>query len=175
MSGITNAVKSGFDGAVNFITGLPSLALQWGKDIIGGLIDGIKSKISGLVDSVKDIAGTIASFLHFSEPDEGPLSNFHTFMPDMIDLLGKGIKDNLGKLTGPMAELAGTLIPAPGGMAQTEVTGGSSTLAARLDSMYEVMTKYLPKLANSQIVLDSGALVGELSDGLNRELGKAYL
>ena len=40
--------------------------------------------------------------------------------------------------------------------------------------MYEVVTKYLPQLANSQVVLDSGVLVGELSDGLNRELGKAY-
>ena len=74
--GIAGAVKSGFDAAINFIKELPSQALQWGKDIIGGLINGIKSKISGLVDSVKDIAGTIASFLHFSEPDEGPLSNF---------------------------------------------------------------------------------------------------
>ena len=35
--------------------------------------------------------------------------------------------------------------------------------------------KYLPKMANTQIVLDSGALVGELSDGMNRQLGKAYL
>ena len=178
MSGIAGAVKSGFDAAINFIKSLPSQALQWGKDIIGGLIDGIKSKISGLVDSVKDIAGTIASFLHFSEPDEGPLSNFHTFMPDMIDLLGKGIRGNLGKLTGPMKELAGTLIPATDSMtAGAQAAGGSgsgSSLAARLDAMYEVVTKYLPQLANSQVVLDSGVLVGELSDGLNRELGKAY-
>ena len=178
MSGIAGAVKSGFDAAINFIKGLPSQALQWGKDIIGGLIDGIKSKISGLVDSVKDIAGTIASFLHFSEPDEGPLSNFHTFMPDMIDLLGKGIRGNLGKLTGPMKELAGMLIPATDSMtagAQAAGgSGGSSSLAARLDAMYEVVTKYLPRLADAQVVLDSGALVGELSDGLNRELGKAY-
>ena len=176
MSGITNAVKSGFDGAISFIKGLPAQALQWGRDIIGGLIDGIKAKIGSLVDSVKDVAGTIASFLHFSEPDEGPLSNFHTYMPDMLDLLGKGIKDNLGKLSGPMRELAGTLIPATGGIVQAEGSGGgASSLAARLDAMYAVVTKYLPKLADSQIVLDSGALVGELSDGLNRELGKAYL
>ena len=47
MSGIAGAVRSGFDAAINFIKGLPSQALQWGKDIIGGLIDGIKSKISG--------------------------------------------------------------------------------------------------------------------------------
>ena len=178
MSGIAGAVKSGFDAAINFIKGLPSQALQWGKDIIGGLIDGIKSKISGLVDSVKDIAGTIASFLHFSEPDEGPLSNFHTFMPDMIDLLGKGIRGNLGKLTGPMKELAGMLIPTTGAMESITSSGnggnGNASLAARLDAMYEVVTKYLPRLANSQVVLDSGVLVGELSDGLNRELGKAY-
>ena len=178
MSGIAGAVKSGFDAAINFIKGLPSQALQWGKDIIGGLIDGIKSKISHLVDSVKDIAGTIASFLHFSEPDEGPLSNFHTFMPDMIDLLGKGIRGNLGKLTGPMKELAGMLIPTMGAMESISSAGnggnGNSSLAARLDAMYEVVTKYLPRLANSQVVLDSGVLVGELSDGLNRELGKAY-
>ena len=178
MSGIAGAVKSGFDAAINFIKGLPSQALQWGKDIIGGLINGIKSKISGLVDSVKDIAGTIASFLHFSEPDEGPLSNFHTFMPDMIDLLGKGIKGNLGKLTGPMKELAGMLIPTTGAMESITSSGnggnGNASLAARLDAMYEVVTKYLPQLANSQVVLDSGVLVGELSDGLNRELGKAY-
>ena len=177
MSGIAGAVKSGFDAAINFIKSLPSQALQWGKDIIGGLIDGIKSKISGLVDSVKDIAGTIASFLHFSEPDEGPLSNFHTFMPDMIDLLGKGIKGNLGKLTGPMNELAGMLIPTAGIMtAGTESlrSGDETTVLARLDAMYSVVTKYLPRLAGQQVVLDSGALVGELSDGLNRQLGKAY-
>ena len=178
MSGIAGAVKSGFDAAINFIKGLPSQALQWGKDIIGGLINGIKSKISGLVDSVKDIAGTIASFLHFSEPDEGPLSNFHTFMPDMIDLLGKGIRGNLGKLTGPMKELAGMLIPTTGAMESISSAGnggnGNDSLAARLDAMYEVVTKYLPRLADAQVVLDSGVLVGELSDGLNRELGKAY-
>ncbi len=44
MSGIAGAVKSGFDAAINFIQGLPSQALQWGKDIIGGLISGIKSE-----------------------------------------------------------------------------------------------------------------------------------
>ena len=48
-------------------------------------------------------------------------------------------------------------------------------MAARLDAMYEVVTKYLPRLANRQIVLDSGTLVGELSDGMNRTLGRNLL
>ena len=78
-----------------------------------------------------------------------------------------------------MKELAGMLIPTTGAMesissAGNGGSGSGSSLAARLDAMYEVVTKYLPRLANSQVVLDSGVLVGELSDGLNRELGKAY-
>ena len=52
---------------------------------------------------------------------------------------------------------------------------GNSEMAARLNAMYEVVTKYLPRLANCQIVLDSGTLVGELSDGMNRTLGRAFL
>ncbi len=158
MSGITNAVKSGFDGAINFIKGLPSQALQWGKDIIGGLIDGIRSKISGLVDSVRDVAGTIASFLHFSEPDEGPLSNFHTFMPDMIDLLGKGIEGNLHKLNAPMNELAGMLVPGTlQGDAGTDGSSGGSVTALLADMM-GLMRRYLPPLSFYQVPLWQQAL-----------------
>ena len=62
---------------------------------------------------------------------------------------------------------------------QTQAGGiaasGSSEMAARLDAMYAVVTKYLPRLANRQIVLDSGTLVGELSDGMNRTLGRNLL
>ena len=32
--------------------------------------------------------------MHFSEPEKGPLSNFHTFAPDMMKLFAKGITDN---------------------------------------------------------------------------------
>ncbi len=178
MGNVLGAVKDGFNAAIDFIKSLPSQAIQWGKDIIGGLIDGIKSMIGHLMDSVKDIAGTIASFLHFSEPDVGPLSNFHTFMPDMIDLLVKGIRDNLGRLEGPMKELAEMLVPTTGTMGHIAINGISgegSSVEEKIDGMYEVVTKYLPQLARRQIVLNSGALIGELSDGLNRQFGRGYL
>ena len=51
----------------------------------------------------------------------------------------------------------------------------NASLGAKLDAMTSLMSRYLPRMAESQVVLDSGALVGELSDGLNRQLGKAYL
>ncbi len=95
----------------------------------------------------------------------------------MIDLLGKGIRGEFRKLTGPMKELAGMLIPTTDSMTagRRRRECGSSSLAARLDAMYEVVTKVSAEAGEHQVVLDSGVLVGELlSDGLNRELGKAY-
>ena len=73
-------------------------AFKWGKDMIANFINGIKEKMGALGDAVKGVAGKVKDFLGFSEPDEGPLSNFHTYAPDMIDLFVKGIKDNQKKL-----------------------------------------------------------------------------
>ena len=41
--------------------------------------------------------------------------------------------------------------------------------------MMRLMSRYLPRMAESNVYLDSGALVGELTDGIYRQLGKAYL
>ena len=78
---------------------LPKKAIEWGKDLLTGFIDGIKSKINALVDTVKGVASKVKSFLGFSEPEEGPLSNFHTYAPDMMDLFAKGIRDNTHVVT----------------------------------------------------------------------------
>lgn len=172
LSKVTGVVKSGFQGAIDFITSLPSQALKWGSDIIGNLINGIKSKIGELASAAKQMANTISEYVHFSEPDKGPLSNFHTFMPDMIDLMCEGIEGNLGMLKGPMSDLAKAIIPGQDAMASMQIKNGQSN---EVKALTQVITKYLPLLANKQIVLDSGTLVGELSDGINRQLGKVYL
>lgn len=78
----------------NTLKSLGSQALSWGKDLIQNFINGIKSKISAVGEAVSSVAQKAASFLHFSEPDEGPLSNFHTFAPDMMKLFAEGIEDN---------------------------------------------------------------------------------
>ena len=89
---IVNAVGDG-------IKSLASEALQWGKDLIQNFIDGIKAKFKALKQTVSNIAQTVKDFIGFSEPKEGPLSNFHTYAPDMMELFIKGIRDNEKKLT----------------------------------------------------------------------------
>lgn len=85
VSKIKMAIVKGFKSAVSYITSLPSQALQWGKDIIENIVEGIKSMIGKVKDAASDVASSIRSFLHFSVPDEGPLTDFKTYMPDMID------------------------------------------------------------------------------------------
>lgn len=69
-------------------------AKNWGKDLIDNFIGGIKQKWENLKNTVSNIAQSIKDFLGFSEPKKGPLSNFHTYAPDMMDLFAKGIRDN---------------------------------------------------------------------------------
>lgn len=81
-------------------------AKNWGSDLIHGFIEGIKSGIGWLTDTVKGIAGKVASFLHFSVPDEGPLSDFDESGGDMIDLLIEGMRDKKGRLVDTVREMA---------------------------------------------------------------------
>ena len=84
-------------------------AKNWGKDMIQNFIDGIKAKWENLKSTVTDLASTIKSLLGFSEPEAGPLSNFHTFAPDMMQLFASGIRDNLGLIQSAMGDVTGTL------------------------------------------------------------------
>lgn len=64
---------------------LPQRAMEWGVDMMNGLIDGIRNMIGNLGSAVSDVAGTIADYLHFSVPDKGPLADFDESGGDMID------------------------------------------------------------------------------------------
>ena len=73
---------------------LKNSALTWGRDICGNIADGIGRGIDRVTSAVKLVANTVKGYLGFSEPDLGPLSNFHTYMPDMLHLMASGIRDN---------------------------------------------------------------------------------
>ena len=98
MSGVGNAIIHGFDSAVNFIKNLPAEMLQWGKDMINGLINGIKGAIGGIGKAVGNVANTIRSFLHFSVPDTGPLKDAASYGPDFMKLYSSGITKSIPNL-----------------------------------------------------------------------------
>ena len=127
---IYGAVKSGFDKAISFVKNLASEAFQWGADFIGGIVNGIKSMIGKVGDAVSSVADKIRSFLHFSVPDEGPLTDYEKWMPDFIGGLAKGIEKSRGMIENAMNGVTSDLTVTPrvmaasGGYARAGVSGG---------------------------------------------------
>lgn len=111
ITGAKNAIIDGMQAACDFIKDLPGKFLDWGRDMIDSLIDGITSRISAVGDAIGSVADTIAGYIHFSEPDLGPLSNFHTFMPDMIKEMVRGINQGIPQLESAMSGMAASLVP----------------------------------------------------------------
>lgn len=104
-------IISGMKEAADYIASLPGKFLEWGRDMIQNLIDGIKEKISGVVDAVSGVAETIASYLHFSVPDKGPLADADTYMPDFIELMTSGMAKGIPQLENAAATMAKALSP----------------------------------------------------------------
>lgn len=92
---VSSSVKGMMEQPIAYLKSLPEKFCQWGKDMIQGMIRGITSMIDGVVGSVKNVASAIASVIHFSRPDIGPLHSYEQWMPDFMSGLAKGIRDNL--------------------------------------------------------------------------------
>lgn len=92
---VSGSVKGMMEQPIAYLKSLPEKFCQWGKDMIQGMIRGITSMIDGVVGSVKNVASAIASVIHFSRPDIGPLRSYEQWMPDFMSGLAKGIRDNL--------------------------------------------------------------------------------
>lgn len=93
-----NSISSTCSNIINSISNtfsnLPGMALEWGKDMIDGFVQGIQNTVGAVIDAIGGVANKIKRLLHFSRPDEGPLRDYETWMPDMMSGLAKGIRDN---------------------------------------------------------------------------------
>lgn len=147
---------------------------QWGKDLLQNFIDGIKSKFNVLGDVMAKIGEGVANNIGFSEPKEGPLSNFHTFAPDMMELFAQGIRDNEAMLKGTVTEAFDfeNAITAPT-MAIPEMSkstaGGAGEDLADIASM---LAMYLPRLAEMNLYIDEDTLIGSTVRGYDTSIDR---
>ena len=114
---IVDEIKGGFQEKVDN-------AKTWGEDLIKNFVDGIKQKWENLKSTVSGVAQTVKDFLGFSEPKKGPLSNFSTFAPDMIDLFIHGLQQGQRRLQTQLSETFNPAGLAAEGVA--DVTVGST-------------------------------------------------
>lgn len=167
VTGVYTAVKNGIGKAVNYIKELPSKALAWGKDFIGGFIDGIANKASELTGKISDLAGEIASFLHFSRPDIGPLHYYEQWMPDFMRGLAAGIERNRGLVTNAISGLASDMTLSP----SVQMAAGNAS-TTELRGLRAEVRQLRGALASMQVVMDTGATVGALAPKMDNALGR---
>lgn len=106
VSGVTNfvgnlvgAVKGAFTKIGSVVGDVVGSAWSWGKNMMGNLVDGIKSMAGGVKDAVSGVADKIKNFLGFGSPTkEGPGSNADTWAPNLISMLKEGIKAGIPAL-----------------------------------------------------------------------------
>lgn len=169
LSSLGSVVSNGFQSAISFITSLPGQAVQWGMDFINGIASGIRSAIGNVVSAVSDVAERIRSFLHFSVPDEGPLTEYESWMPDFMKGLAKGIEKSKSLVTNAIAGVSKDMTINANAM--VEQSGASQNSA--IMNISTILSRYLPYLEKgSMIVLDTGVLVGETAPAMSRKLGQ---
>jgi len=137
------------------VLGIVDKAKTWGRDLINNLIGGISEKIGNLKKKASEIASTISSYIHFSVPDQGPLKDADTFMPDMIDLMVKGIDKNEYRLADAVEGMASTMAMSP-----------NSGLTSSLGNITNLLSQ------GNVIMLDTGELVGATAKSYNAEFGR---
>ena len=144
ISGIYNTIRDGLGNAVNYITSLASAGWRWGADIINGIVNGIRSCIGAVANAVTDVANTIRSHLHFSVPDEGPLTDFESWMPDFMSGLAEGIEKSRGMVKAAVNSVAADMVISPqmavadcGVMTGTGSSGGADLTAGIVAALKE--------------------------------------
>lgn len=124
-------------------------AVKWGSDLIQGFIDGIKKMASKLTSAVKNVAQTVANFLHFSVPDMGPLADFDESGGDMIDEFIKSMNRETPELQAALNNTASIIDSGLDGRIATQSAIGSSadidSGLSKLESVLSMQTGTEPR------------------------------
>lgn len=168
LSNLGQVVSDGFQSAIDFITSLPSQAIEWGKDFINGIADGIWDAIGNVTDAVSGVADKIRSFLHFSVPDEGPLTEYESWMPDFMQGLAKGIEKSKAVVTNAIAGVTKDMTINANAM--VDQSGGAQGNA--MLSITSLLAQYLPYLAQGlNLKWETGEVAAHLARDMNIQLG----
>ena len=177
----TETVPNAGRKMLEFFKNIPAMALKWGKDLIDNFVGGIKSKISAVISAVSGVASTVKSFLGFSEPEKGPLSNFHTYAPDMMNLFIQGIRDNEKKLTDQIektfdfGERTITAGISYGSYGDGVFSSGSGYGAGQVSAVQSAVRAAIhDEISKIGIYLDGNTLVGGISERMDNGLGRIY-
>ena len=110
MSGaVTGFMQSSLKGALDYLKALPKQALQWGKDLIAGFINGLTSSVGGLLKSASQIAGSITNTICGVLGIHSPSTVFEEIGSYIMDGLEIGLKNGSGDVMKTVDDIAAEL------------------------------------------------------------------
>ena len=178
LSKLSSGIKSGFEAlwrnVVSWARKIPQSIKNGvgnlrsiGLNMIEGLWGGIKSKFDSVIARVKALAAklpeAVKKVLGISSPSK-VFAEVGKWIPEGLAL---GIENNLAPVQSAADAMAGATAITPT-FGNTGLLGATEGEFGRLNA---VLQEWLPQLSNLDIVLDSGALVGELSRTIDSSLG----
>ncbi len=137
---IGDYIRNGFENAANFIRNLASEAWHWGSDLIHGIADGIWDALDAVGDAVEGVADKIRSVLHFSVPDEGPLTDYESWMPDFMKGLSEGIRKSRHLVKDAIGDVADDMVinPTVGFSRASELNQVGSHVSNNTNNQYTI-------------------------------------
>ena len=178
LSKLSSGIKAGFEAlwrnVVSWARKIPQSIKNGvgnlrsiGLNMIEGLWGGIKSKFDSVIARVKALAAklpeAVKKVLGISSPSK-VFAEVGKWIPEGLAL---GIENNLAPVQSAADAMAGATAITPT-FGNTGLLGATEGEFGRLNA---VLQEWLPQLSNLDIVLDSGALVGELSRTIDSSLG----
>jgi phage-related protein len=196
ISGIIKAVPKVILAIVEMIKSMVSEFknydwLSIGGNIVSGIVNGLRNGISSIVSAAREVASSAInaakSALGISSPSKVARDEIGKWIPKGVAV---GIEANMEDVSSAMNELKSQV---SGGL-QTEVlaeistgqnqinksmqageyktqTDGLRQTQSILTNILDMMSEYMPQLANMQLVTDTGVLAGELAEAMDYELG----
>lgn len=140
-STLTSKLSSMKSSVSSTFGNIKSSAKTWGSDICSNLANGMRSAMSWVTSAASSVASGIKSILGFSEPEKGPLSDFHTYMPDMIALMVKGINANKPQVIRAVSDMASAI--------SDEVQNGDYSLGVEESGLSAGLSAFGDKVADS--------------------------
>ena len=198
---IWNSIKDTISNIINNIKDTISSGIETAKNTVFGILDSIKNKFSDIFEGAKNIVknaiDTIKGFFNFSWelpkiklPHFSISGNFSLNPPSiphfgiewykeggiMQDPTMFGINPASGKMMvgGEAGDEAIAPIDILLAYVRTAVQEENRMISEKMERLIELLDEYMPEiLKNMQrnVYLDTGALVGELTPEINRELG----
>ncbi len=185
INGIKTTISSGLNSAKSTVTNIFNNI----KSAITEKMNGAKSAVSQAIANIKSAFNFSWSLPHLSLPHISISGGFSINPPSVphfgISWYKKAMEDpflftrptlfDVNPITGT-AKGAGEagdemMYGHSNLMEDIRNASGTADLGEKIDRLIDLLMKYLPQLANMQVVMDSGTLAGELTPAIDRRLG----